>query len=130
MYSCILPYRGKCTVKLTVDIHGNTEEIPNVLIDTGFTSGTTFGLKLPIEYSRFANGPITGYVKQADGEKVPVQYIPDAIIACIQGFSLERKICMSTFFMTGPASLGMLFLQRCRINFNGPEEKAIFEFDL
>jgi hypothetical protein len=100
------------------------------LLDTGFTSNTGFGLKLPLLYANLASNLIAGEIKQADGNKVAVQYIPTVTITSIEGFRLKRSVPLCTCFMTGRPILGMLFLQECRINFDGPKKIAVFQFDL
>jgi len=122
-----LPYDGKCKMKLVVDIHGTQKEV-DVLVDSGFTSGTGFGLKLPPEFARYASYTGTGHVGVADGRVVPADTIPDAKITQIEGHQLEEEIAIPTLFMGGPRVIGVLFLQQCILRLDGPNKIATIEF--
>ena len=65
----------------------------------------------------------------ADGQPHTIQYIPQAIIIHVEDHKLQKTIPIPTLFMTGAPIIGMLFLQLCRMNLDGPNGKAIIEFD-
>lgn len=123
------PYNGKCAIPLVVDIHHNNVEIPEVLVDTGFTSGTTFGLKLSECYAP-SSGIGIGQIKLANGIEVPAKFILDLQIIKIGNYQLKNPLRVKTCFMEGPSVIGVLVLQRCKINFDGPNQQAKFYCDL
>jgi hypothetical protein len=99
---CSLPYDGKCELNITVNIHGVEKDF-SVLVDTGFTSGTGFGLKLPAEFARYANFTGTGYVRVADGRQIAAASFPDAKIVKIEQHRINNNSDIPTLFM-GPSS--------------------------
>lgn len=123
---CTLPYQGKCEVSIVIDIHGVEEEL-SVLVDTGFVSGTGFGLKLPAEFARYANVLGTAYVEVADGRRIPVYTIPDAKILQIEDHRFEDGITIPAIFMSGACAIGVSFLQLCILTFDGPNRIATFD---
>jgi len=122
-----LRYDGKCEIKLIVNIHGTEIEV-NALVDTGFTAGTGFGLKLPVEFARYANYTGTGYVQVADGRLVAADSIPNAKIIKVEDHALTDEVTLPAIFMGGPRAIGILFLQRCILNLDGPDRTATIEF--
>ena len=115
-------------MKLIVGIHG-TKVLVNVLVDTGFTSGTGFGLQLPTEFVRYANYTGTGHVRIADGSVVAAASIPDAEIVQIEQHQLSHAVNIPAIFMNGPCGvIGVLFLQRCIIHFDGPNKQTSINF--
>lgn len=123
-----LPYDGKCEVKIIVNIHGTEKEV-GVLVDTGFVTGTGFGLKLPAEFARYANYTGTGHIRVADGREVAADSIPDAKIIQIEEHRLREEVTIPTIFMSGPrACIGVLYLQRCILRLDGPSRIATIEF--
>ena len=128
MPSCTLPYCGKCELNIVVDIHGVEKELC-VLVDTGFTSDTGFGLTLPSNFVNYAMFTGTGTVTVADGREVAVASIPDAKIKKIEQYKLGNDITIPALFMDGPdGAIGVLFLQRCSLIFNGPSNTASINF--
>lgn len=127
MPSCTLPYEGKCVLNIVVDIHGVEKEL-GVLVDTGFTSGTGYGLKLPSDFANYAMSIGTAYVMVADGREVPAASIPDAKIVCIDKHKLKDAISVPALFMDGPRAIGVLFLQKYNVKFDGPNRKTSIDF--
>lgn len=124
---CTLPYQGSCELSIVVDIHGVEKEL-SVLVDTGFTSGTGFGLKLPEEFVRYAKFTGTGYVRMADGRQVAADSIPDAKIIQIGDHKFGKDgVTIPTLFMSGLHAVGVMFLQLCVLNFDGPKKTATIE---
>lgn len=126
MRLCTLPYEGHCKLRLIVDIHG-TQKDAYVLIDTGFTVGTGFGLKLPTEWTRYATYLGTGDVEIADGSTISADTIPDAKIIQIEEHRLKKSIPIPTLFMAGQSVIGVMFLQRCILQLDGPNRRATIE---
>ena len=124
---CNLPYEGKCELNIVVDIHGTKKEL-SVLVDTGFTSGTGFGLKLPADFANYATYTGTGHVRVADGREVAAATIPDAKIVQIDKYQLGNAEPIPTLFMNGPRAIGVLFLQKCTVEFDGPKKKTSINF--
>ena len=130
MPACILPYEGMCELKLVVDIHGTEKEV-NVLVDSGFTSMTGFGLKLPVEFVRYTQFTGTGTVRVADGRPVNAASIPDAKIVQVGEHRLTDGVRIPALFMRGgvtEGAIGVLFLQQCIVRLDGPEGEATIEF--
>ena len=127
MHVCTLAYEGKCHLNIIVNIHG-TEKPFNVLIDTGFTSGTGFGLKLPAEDAKYAKFTGSGTVKVADGREVNAASIPDAKIVQIEQHRVTHARNTPTIFLGPSGVIGVLFLQSCHICFDGPNKNTIFRF--
>lgn len=123
----ILPYDGMCEMRLNVDIHGTVRDV-TVLVDTGFTTGTGFGLKLPASYAEYARFTGTGHVALADGITVAADSIPDAKIIQVEGHMLEEEVTIPTLFMDGPRCIGVWFLQQCKLELDGPNREAKLEF--
>lgn len=127
MSICTLPYEGKCELNVVIDIHGTKKEL-SVLVDTGFTSGTGFGLKLPAEFARFAKFTGTGYVRVADGREVAADTIPDVKIMQIGDHKFDKDgVIIPTLFMSGPRAIGVMFLQLYILKFDGPNKRATFD---
>ena len=116
-------------MKITVDIHGTEEEI-TVLVDTGFTTGTGFGLKLSSNYLRYTIYTGTGRVNLADGSEVAKDSIPDAKIIKIEDHRLEDEVTLPTIFMDGPNCIGVMFLQQYILKMDGPDRLATIEFEI
>jgi hypothetical protein len=116
-----------CELKLVVDIHGTEKEV-NVLIDSGFTSMTGFGLKLPVEFAEYADHTGTGHVRVADNRVVAAASIPDAKIIQVEEHQLRDGVTIPTLFFMGRSAIGVWFLQRCVLRLDGPEEEATLEF--
>ena len=127
MLSSALSYDGICCMRATIDIHGTQLDI-NVMLDTGFTSFTGFGLKLPTAYSRYAHYTGTGHVRVADNREVTADSIPDAKIIKIEDHQLAQAINLPTIFLDGPEAIGVFFLQKCIFNLNGPSKIALLQF--
>lgn len=124
---CTLPYQGKCELNIVVDIHGVEKEV-SVLVDTGFTSGTGFGLKLPTEFASYANFTGTGCVQVGDGRVIAADSIPDAKIIQIGSHRLKDGVPIPTLFMSGPRVIGVMFLQLCVSKFDGPNRIATIDY--
>ncbi|MCJ7423690.1 hypothetical protein MUP01_05415 [Candidatus Bathyarchaeota archaeon] len=124
---CTLPYDGKCELNIVVDVHGTQKEL-SVLVDTGFTSGTGFGLKLPSDFANYAHYTGTGHVRVADGREVAAATVPDAKIIQIGKHKLGDAISVPALFMNGPRAIGVLFLQKCTVEFDGPNKKTSIDF--
>ena len=122
-----LDYTGKCLIKIVVSIHGTEKEL-SVLVDTGFTSGTGFGLKLPEDFARYAAFTGTGRVQVADGRIVPVDSIPNAKILKIEDHDISEDVILPAFFMEGFSCVGMMFLQSCFLKLDGPNRVATMSF--
>ena len=122
-----MSYDGKCEIKLIVDIHGTKKEV-DVLVDTGFTTGAGFGLKLPIDFARHARFIGTGHIRLADGSEVAADSIPNAKIIQIEKHQLKDEVTLPAIFMSGPRYIGMLFLQECVLNLDGPSKVATIKF--
>ena len=118
---------GKCILKIVIDIHGTQKDL-NVLIDTGFTSGTGFGLKLPLNLVRYARFTGTGRVRVADNREVDCDSIPNAKIIQIDAHKLNDAITIPAIFMDGTQCIGMMFIQDCQFNVDGPKKVATLSF--
>ena len=115
-------------MKIVVDIHGVEKEI-SVLVDTGFTSETGYGLQLPSSYANYAISTGTGYVMVADGREVAAASIPDAKIVQIDTHRLKHAIPIPALFMGGPdGTVGVLILQRMSASFDGPKKVVTLTF--
>jgi len=125
--SCALPYDGKCELSIVVNIQGTKKNL-NVLIDTGFTSGTGFGLKLPVEFARYAKFVGTGKVHVADGREVATDFIPDAEIVQIDKHQLSKAVTIPAIFLGPSGAIGVLFLQECIAEFDGPNRRTTIRF--
>jgi hypothetical protein len=110
-----------------VDIHGVEKEL-GVLVDTGFTAGTGYGLKLPSNFANYTLATGAGYVMVADGREVAAASIPDAKIVRIDKHKLKDAISVPALFMDGPHAIGVLFLQRYNVEFDGPNRKTSINF--
>jgi len=115
-------------MKLKLDIHGHEEEI-NAIIDTGFTAGTGFGLTIPTIFSQHAEYIGVGEVTIANGETIEIEYIPDAKILSIEDITLKDEVTLPAILLDGPKCIGVLFLQKYILNFDGPRETATIEFE-
>lgn len=114
-------------LNIVVDIHGTKKQL-DVLVDTGFTSGTGYGLKLPAEYVTFARVRGTTNVTVADGRDVAADTIPDAKIVQMEKHKFDKDgITVPTIFMNGPHAIGVKFLQLCVLNFDGPKKTATID---
>ncbi|MGC1929732.1 MAG: hypothetical protein WA667_12205 [Candidatus Nitrosopolaris sp.] len=70
----------------------------------------------------------TGTISLADTTEVCVQYA-EAIIAKVEAQELKRKIPLWTIFMKGVPIIGLHFLKRCKISFDGPKSETTLDFD-
>jgi len=59
MPEVLVPYDGHSFARIKIDIHGTIRE-EDVLVDTGFTAGTGFGLKLPYRFANCAEYEVPG----------------------------------------------------------------------
>jgi predicted aspartyl protease len=124
---CPLSYDGECELELVIDIHGN--KIPaHVIIDTGFTSGAGFGLKLPLDFLKYATHTGTADVQLIDGTIRAVESIADAKIIQIEGHQLEPVVTIPALFMGGMPVVGVMLLQLCVLNLDGPCKAATIKF--
>ncbi|MGC1928618.1 MAG: hypothetical protein WA667_06555 [Candidatus Nitrosopolaris sp.] len=64
----------------------------------------------------------------ADTTEVCVQYA-ETIIAKVEAQELKRKIPLWTIFMKGGPIIGLHFLKRCKICFDGPKSETTLDFD-
>lgn len=118
---------GKCIIKIVLDIHGTKKDV-DVLVDTGFTSGTGFGLKLPTNFAIHAKFTGTGRIRVADNREVICDMIPNAKIIQIENHTLDDEVTIPTLFMDGPKCIGMMFLQDCILHLDGPNKVATLCF--
>jgi predicted aspartyl protease len=118
---------GKIKLHIVVDIHGTQKDL-DVLVDTGFTSGTGFGLKLPVNYAIHAKVTGTGTVNLANNDTVKCDTIPNAKIVQIENHVLDDEVTLPALFMEGPQYIGMMFLQGCHLNIDGPKKEAFLDF--
>lgn len=128
MYNCNLSCNGESRLKLEITISDTKKEIHDVLIDTGFTASSIFGLKIPLEYAKYARKLYTGSISLADTTEISVQYVY-GIVTKIEGNLLKKKVPLWTFFMKGKPIIGMRFLQQCKICFDGLKNIKLIEFD-
>jgi len=128
LYNCNLSCNGESRLKLEITISDTRKEIYDVLIDTGFTATSIFGLKLPLEYAQYARNLYTSSISLADTNEIPVQYVC-GIVTKIEGKILKKKVPLWTFFMKGKPIIGMHFLQKCKICFDGLKNTTSIEFD-
>lgn len=124
---CTLRYDGKCELDIIVDIHG-VEKNLSVIVDTGFVSATGFGLKLPAQFAIYANYTGTGFVRVADGRQVAAASIPDAKIVQVGSTRLKNGITIPALFMSDHGTIGVMFLQLCVSNFDGPNRTATIDY--
>lgn len=120
-----LDFNGITFVRLRLDIHGHTFE-EEVAIDTGFATGTGFGLKVPYHYIAYARYYSTGTVTLADGGDVPADYVVDMLILAING--QPAHIVVPAIFMDGPRVLGCMILQACKLELDGPRHRGQLDF--
>jgi hypothetical protein len=114
-------------LNIVVDIHGTQKQV-DVLVDTGFTSGTGFGLKLPAEFANYARAKGTTYIMVADGRSVPADTIPDAKLVQMGDHKFDKGgVVIPTVFMNGPRAIGVKFLQSYVLNFDGPKKTATID---
>lgn len=128
MHTSTLTYESLCEIKIKLDIHGHEEEI-NAIVDTGFTAGTGFGLKIPTSFSQHADYVGVGEVTMANGETIEVEYIPDGKILSFEDIALKDEVTVPVVLLDGPNCIGVLVLQKYVLRFNGPEETATIEFE-
>jgi len=114
-------------LNVTVDIHGVERDLA-VLVDTGFTSGTGYGLKLPSNFADYAMATGTAFIMVADGRRVEAATIPDARIVKIDGHRLGNPISVPALFMDGPRAIGVMVLQNYNIDFDGPNRRVSLTF--
>ena len=124
-----LPYDGQCEVSLTVKIHSTEKEVHNVIIDTGLLTSSTYGLKVPFTLLDTANFTLTGTVALADGKPMNIKYIPAATITSLQGIELKKKVSVPTIFLGKRPLIGMMFLQTCLMNLDGPKKQAFIQWN-
>lgn len=122
-----MDYTGKCSIKILVGIHGIEKEL-SVLVDTGFISGTGFGLKLPEDFARYAAFTGTGQVQVADGRSVNADSIPNAKILKIEDHDITEEVFLPALFLGGFGLIGMMFLQSCLLKLDGPNRVAKISF--
>lgn len=128
MPTCSLKYDGRCDIDLVVDIHGTNLPI-KALIDTGFVSASSFGLKLPANLAIYAKYLGTGEIRVADSRLVAADSIPDAKIVQIEKHKLAEPITIPAIFMGDSCSvIGMVFLQNCILHLDGPKRAAEMTF--
>jgi len=118
---------GKCPLSIEVDVQGKKYET-EVLIDTGFTTGTRYGLKLGSRVSLLASSIGYDLVRLADSRIVRCASIPDAKLVAINGNRLENPITLPALFFDGPEVIGMQFLQMCKLSVDGPNRNGTLEF--
>lgn len=63
-----------------------------------------------------------------DGKSVDVQWIK-AFIRGVQDYILVNQIPISIIFMTGNPIIGINFLKRYKICFDGPNNQTVLELD-
>jgi len=119
---------GFSKLDLEISIHKIKKCINNVLIDTGFTN-QFFGLKLPLEYAKFAQTLYTGQISLADASIKVIQYT-NVIISKLLGCSLSTKLLVWTLFMEGIPIIGTTVLQKGKVCFDGPNSITSIEFEL
>jgi predicted aspartyl protease len=126
--SSILSYGNHSTLSLEIILDKSQNVISEVIIDTGFTTSSMFGLKLPLEYVKYPKTLYTSTISLADTTEAHVQYA-QAIIAKVEAHELKRKIPLWTIFMKGRPLIGLNFLKRCKICFDGPSSETTLDFD-
>ncbi len=122
------PCDGKCPISIVVDIQGRKYET-KVLIDTGFTSATGYGLKLDSKASLLPTSIGYDLVRLADNRLVRSAAIPDSKLLAINGKKLGSPITLPTPFFGGPEVIGMQFIQTCKISIDGPSKKGKLKID-
>ena len=122
-----MDYSGKCVIKIVVGIHGTNKEL-SALVDTGFTSGTGFGLVLPTDFARFATFTGTGHVQVGDGRNIPAETIPNAKILKIEDNDISGDVFLPAIFLEGNSCVGMMFLQSCLLKLDGPNSVGTMSF--
>ena len=84
---------GKCPLSIEVDVQGKKYET-EVLIDTGFTTGTRYGLKLGSRVSLLASSIGYDLVRLADDRIIRCATISDAKLVGIDGKRLRRPVTL------------------------------------
>lgn len=97
-----------------------------MILDTGFSSTTGLGLKIPSVHSRYAYYRLTTKIRIANGNEVATEYIPDGVIVEINGHTTNFPL--PTIFMDGPKVVGCMFLQQCKLTLDGPGNTGELEF--
>lgn len=120
------PCDGKCPISIEVDIQGQKYKT-DVLIDTGFTTGTGYGLKLASKASLLAFSLGYDLVRLADDRIIRAASIPDARLIAINRQRLGRPITLPTLFFNGPEVIGMKFIQFCRLSIEGSMKRGTLE---
>ncbi len=119
---------GKCPISIEVDVQGQKYQ-SEVLIDTGFTAATGYGLKLSSRASLLPSSIGYDLVRLADDRIIRSAAIPDAKLLRINGNKLSRPITLPTLFFNGPEVIGMLFVQLCELSIDGPSKKGRLVLD-
>ena len=119
---------GKCTISIELDIHGQKYDT-DVLIDTGFTTGTGYGLKLSSRASLLASSVGYDLIRLADDRIIRCATISDAKILGIGGRRLGNPITLPTLFFNGPEVIGMRFLQLCKLSIDGLNRTGKLEIE-
>ena len=122
------PSDGKCPISIEVDIQGEKYET-EVLIDTGFTTSTRYGLKLGSRVALLAVSVGYDLVRLADNRIIRCASISDARLVKVNGMSLGSPVILPTLFFDGPEVIGMQFLQLCRLTVDGPDGKGTLQLD-
>ena len=122
------PCDGKCTMSVELDIHGQKYET-DVLIDTGFTTGTGYGLKLSRRASLLASSVGYDLIRLADDRIIQCATISDAKLLGIGNRKLARPITLPTLFFNGPKVIGMRFLQLCKLSIDGRKRIGTLEIE-
>lgn len=120
-----LVFSGHTTIDVVIDIHGHPIR-ERVLLDTGFSSSSGLGLKIPSDYAQNAFYLVTTTVRLANGQVVAVRYIPDGAIIEING--QRTNFPLPTMFMDGPKVVGCMLLQMCKLRLDGPKNEGELEF--
>lgn len=120
-----LRFNGWSAVRLGIDIHGTKVE-EEVLLDTGFTTSSGFGLKIPMAHVQAASSVALGQVRLANGKLHPALWIPDGRITEINGEQVN--FTLPTLFMDGPRVVGCMLLQSCKLHLDGPSGEGTLEF--
>ena len=118
------PCDGKCPISIEVNIQGSNYET-DVLIDTGFTISTRYGLKLASRASLLAISVGYDLVRLADSRIVRCASISDAKLVSVNGNNLHKPVILPTLFFDGPEVIGMQFLQLCKLTLEPKERRNI-----
>jgi hypothetical protein len=120
-----LSFNGATLIPIVVDTHGTPIPL-DVMLDTGFATGSGYGLKLNTMHEQATYYTITGTVRLANGLLVPTDYILDGTVVEIDRH--PTQITLPTMFMDGGNLAGCMFLQHCRLELDGPGCQGSLEF--